>query len=214
MTYSFNEIEAMSKRAARGAGFDWGLAEEAGKATRWLSEQGFAGPETLAALLTQNDGRPYASLSPIDVNDVWNASTGTLCPLIAGTALCDLAARLDAGITLGQTSYPIFLVPFVATAAKISGTALSLGWDNTEICVSSDGSLSVSDSGDLAASVTKAVLCKGTDPSKCTYSYKNRKQDVDAKAWATLGAFAHRTYAPATEESRLAGAGAGLSDND
>jgi len=29
-----------------------------------------------------------------------------------------------------------------------------------------------------------------------------------------LSAFAARTYAPATEESRLAGAGAGLSDND
>ena len=29
-----------------------------------------------------------------------------------------------------------------------------------------------------------------------------------------LNTFAHRTYAPATEESRLLGAGAGLSDND
>ena len=30
----------------------------------------------------------------------------------------------------------------------------------------------------------------------------------------TLGRLAHRTYAPATPESRLAGAGAGLTDND
>ena len=34
------------------------------------------------------------------------------------------------------------------------------------------------------------------------------------EAWATLNRLAHRTYAPATEESRLKGAGAGLSDND
>jgi len=31
---------------------------------------------------------------------------------------------------------------------------------------------------------------------------------------AVLTRFAHNTYAPATEASRLAGAGAGLSDND
>ncbi|MFV1875593.1 hypothetical protein [Nioella sp.] len=35
-----------------------------------------------------------------------------------------------------------------------------------------------------------------------------------ANTVAALNAFAHRTYAPATEESRLAGAGAGLTDND
>ena len=36
----------------------------------------------------------------------------------------------------------------------------------------------------------------------------------DPSAWAALTDLAHRTYAPATEESRRLGAGAGLSDND
>jgi hypothetical protein len=35
MMRSLNEIEAMAKRAVRGAGLAWGLAEEAGKALRW-----------------------------------------------------------------------------------------------------------------------------------------------------------------------------------
>jgi len=34
------------------------------------------------------------------------------------------------------------------------------------------------------------------------------------KTWQVLNQYAARTYAPATEESRLKGAGAGLSDND
>ena len=34
------------------------------------------------------------------------------------------------------------------------------------------------------------------------------------EAMATLTQFAHKTYAPSTEQSRLAGAGAGLNDND
>ena len=37
MNVSMNEVESMAKTAARGAGYSWGLAEEAGKATRWLS---------------------------------------------------------------------------------------------------------------------------------------------------------------------------------
>ena len=43
---------------------------------------------------------------------------------------------------------------------------------------------------------------------------QTQRADVDANTLATLNAFAHRTYAPATEASRLKGAGAGLSDND
>jgi hypothetical protein len=38
--------------------------------------------------------------------------------------------------------------------------------------------------------------------------------DIDDEIWEALGAFAHRTYVPATEASRLKGAGAGLTDND
>ena len=41
-----------------------------------------------------------------------------------------------------------------------------------------------------------------------------RLDDDFACCVAMLGRFAHRTYAPATQESRLAGAGAGLTDND
>ena len=36
----------------------------------------------------------------------------------------------------------------------------------------------------------------------------------DPQDWAQLEALARLTYAPATDESRLNGAGAGLSDND
>jgi hypothetical protein len=42
----------------------------------------------------------------------------------------------------------------------------------------------------------------------------NRVESTASECIATLTRFAHNTYAPATEASRLAGAGAGLSDND
>ena len=37
---------------------------------------------------------------------------------------------------------------------------------------------------------------------------------VDPAVWSRLGALAHKSYVPASEASRLAGAGAGLTDND
>ena len=48
MHASLNEIESLCKKAARGAGLSWGLAEEAGKAARWLSAHGLDGPGVLA----------------------------------------------------------------------------------------------------------------------------------------------------------------------
>jgi len=38
--------------------------------------------------------------------------------------------------------------------------------------------------------------------------------DVADGDWSEIGALAARTYVPASEQSRLAGAGAGLTDND
>ena len=40
MNLSLNEVEATAKKATRGAGYPWGLAEEAGKAVRWLCGAG------------------------------------------------------------------------------------------------------------------------------------------------------------------------------
>ena len=39
-------------------------------------------------------------------------------------------------------------------------------------------------------------------------------RDVPAETWSVLDALAVRTYVPASDQSRAAGAGAGLSDND
>jgi len=87
VSWSLNEIESLAKKATRGAGRSWGLAEEAGKATRWLCAAGLPGAEALAALLERTDGTAHADLSPALSGDRWQARGGTLCPLIAGAAL-------------------------------------------------------------------------------------------------------------------------------
>ena len=54
--HTLAEIEAYLRKAARAAGLDWGLAEEAGKAARWLAAFDLPGAEITLAHLQQLDG--------------------------------------------------------------------------------------------------------------------------------------------------------------
>jgi hypothetical protein len=223
MTFSLNEIEAMGKRAARGAGLPWGLAEEAGKAARWLTARGYPGASLLADILTRNDRQDYAKLAPADVDGVWQATSGRLCPLISGAALCDRAAEIAEGrvIEFGPTAQPLLLAPFVAGAVKLTGLAMALGWDGVVMILTPDGEVIEGDRISLTARSADSVDCRrvndGNDLAATAVpapSSSEAGRDVDATTWSRLTNFAQRTFAPATEASRLSGAGAGLSDNN
>ncbi len=86
MTFSLNEVEVTSKKATRGAGYSWGLAEEAGKATRWLCAHELNGCGALVALLTKTDGMAIMQVTPDTHQTIWQAKGGFLCAVIT-TAL-------------------------------------------------------------------------------------------------------------------------------
>lgn len=218
--WSLNEVEAMGKRAARGAGLSWGLAEEAGKAARWLNAHGFPGVEQLADILTRNDNQNYAELAPVDTDGIWQAPAGRLCPLITGAALSDRATEIADGrvIELGRTSQPLLLVPYAAGVARLTGMIIAIGWDDVIMTLMPDREIIVGDRDMLTARSTDSVHCQcAGDVDEPVASVDGPIASVDelaAPAWSRLAAFAQRTFAPATEASRLSGAGAGLSDND
>jgi hypothetical protein len=216
MTFSLNEIEAMGKRAARGAGLPWGLAEEAGKAARWLTARGLPGPEELAEILTRNDGKSYEELAPVSVDGVWRAPAGRLCPLVSGAALCDRAAEIAAGreIQFGPTAQPLLLAPFAAGAAKLTGDAVELSWAGVVMIFTAEDVSIEGERAALAARSADSVSCRHAETTVTPSLAGAPGRAVDAETWSRLNAFAHRTFAPATEASRLAGAGAGLTDND
>jgi len=217
---SFNEIETMGKRAARGAGMTFGLADEAGKAARWLAVHGLPGPEKLADLLDQQDGVEHAQLAPTATDGTWEAPGGRLCPLVAGAALCDRAAELAGGreITLGAVSHPMLLAWDVSTASSLIGQNLELVWDDVVMTFGLSGVRIDGSDETLATSATQAVRCRrisdtGRGVADPAFRSNEGGWKVDEARWVRLGEFAHRTYAPATEESRLTGAGAGLIDD-
>ncbi|MEM7122456.1 MAG: DUF3726 domain-containing protein [Pseudomonadota bacterium] len=216
LTFSFNEIESMGKRAARGAGLSWGLAEEAGKAARWLTEHGEPGADLLAKRLGDIDRLAYADLAPVDQDGVWRAPRGQLCPLIAGPMLSDQAAAITAGdeLVLGAIADPVFLAPYAAAIAKQTGKAIVLRWEGAVLTVTADGLAFEGRRDQRDVAVAETVTCALAATTPMVSPACIQRQPVDAEAWRRLDAFAQRTFAPATEESRLAGAGAGLDDND
>jgi len=209
--YSLNEIESLCRKAARGAGMHWGLAEEAGKAARWLAVHGLPGPAVLADLLERHCEVAYGDLAPMALDGVWRARGENLCPLIAGATLTDRAETYRAGgvITLGPTCHPLLLAPQAGSVALGTGLAVTLEWDDVRFTVDASQGLALAGAGTalLAAMVAQVRIVVGVDVAGCRAPHA-RPQPVDAEVRRRLEALAHRTYAPASEASRLSGAGA------
>ncbi|WP_164659075.1 DUF3726 domain-containing protein [Tropicibacter sp. Alg240-R139] len=206
MSYSLNEVEATAKRATRGAGYAWGLAEDAAKATRWLCAHDIDGVGQLARLLSSESETRLALAA---INGVW-AAKGVLCPFRTGCLLSDCAHLLnEQPIEMVQVAAPVVLVPFAALAARRLEVVVTVECDG-DVAVTDGQILSMpSQWSEIAETVT--IQISGTLPASSPRQTRARPNAVD---WDTLNRFAHKTYAPATEESRLLGAGAGLSDND
>lgn len=217
MTHSLNEIEATAKRATRGAGLPWGLAEDAAKATRWLCSYGFDGVGKLADLLEQNDGLHVEDFAPVALaDDVWRAPDGDLSPLISGAALGDCAVMLGekGSITLEGVGHPLLLVPFLQVVCSRQDCAVSATWDGVKVVVGA-GAISTQGAPEGLNTPRTDRLTVSLDAQIDTPQVGEIRAVVADADLQRLNTLAHRTFAPATEESRRLGAGGDiLSDND
>jgi hypothetical protein len=190
MLCSLNEIEVQVRKAVRGAGYGWGLAEEAGKAARWLSCHEYAAVPAFLGLCARFDRSAYGAIAPTSPDAIWTAPGGMLCPLIAGVTLRDFAPdRMESG----PMAYPVIFAAFAAPAGYAVETA-DLSEPAVERLTCRRKSQAGQDGADIAA-----------PPGV----------DVDEDIWRRIDVFARRTYVPASDVSRRTGAGAGTAvDND
>lgn len=209
MTYSLNETQALCRKAARGAGYTWGLADEAGAAARWLETRGLAGLDALACLLEATAGQDLTCMTP-RIDGPWQADL-PLCPIIAGAALADHAHLLRAApVRLASTRCPLLLLPFVDRLARHG--AVQVTWAGAHAWLGPHGTHT---DGPLGASnVAEVRITPGQAPGPAQQQVRLTRCCMSTDLYFRLNTFAERTYAPATEASRLAGAGAGLTDND
>ena len=209
------EAEAYLRKAARAVGLDWGLAEEAGKAARWLAAFGLPGPEIVLTQLERLVDTDYREYMPDCGREPWQASGGLLCPVVTGAALADRSAQLVVGrdFELGRTAYPLVLVAILGQAARHHGVAFATRWAEVQVNCFGDGLQILGACDDLLLAEADAVFCSRDDSAIADMRPSTLAYEIDEPIFKRIDALAFQTYVPASEASR-AGAGAGLTDND
>ncbi len=216
MNLSLNEIEGLCKKAARGAGMSWGLAEEAAKAARWLSAHGMEGPALLAAQLRENDCVDYGQLAPQINASRWSGGERPMCPLITGATLSDHAHLFagDAEITLDAVAHPVLLAPFASRLASSRAETVSLSWSGCRLDFDAAGDMFRDPECDPTADAEATVICAIKPARHEGIAVEGPSPTVQESVLDYLTTLATRTYVPASEASRAQGAGSSLSDND
>lgn len=215
--YSLNEIDAELRKAARGVGLSWGLAEDVGRMARALAQ--FV-PQHLGqladALEAIQNGRDSTGIIS-DHLGIRSPDDHLLSPLVVGPAIADRIHDI-AGDTLVVTSpvaMPRLLVPALTSAAARLEHSLLLRTDEYEVTLGDDLAkvFAALGSRDSALNTRISVLQSSRKPDLASARKVGAVAIADA-LWRRFDVLAALTYVPASEHSRLAGAGAGLSDND
>lgn len=208
MSWSLYETKALAIKAARGGGMPWGLAEEAGFAVHWLQARGLPGAEALVRLLDWS-GDPGNEFSAPVFDDGKPRRMGPVNPLALGSALMDTGSCSRGA--LGTVCQPLLLAPFIAECR--SGSTWQLSWPGAVLFLT--GGICATETAHEQLLVASAdCVTEAAEISEQEPTLQTRVGIEHAGAITRLGDYAARTYAPATEASRLAGAGAGLTDND
>ncbi|MFI5013866.1 MAG: DUF3726 domain-containing protein [Hyphomicrobiales bacterium] len=210
MIVSLNEIETTILKAARGAGMEWGLAEEAAQAARWLARLALPWAAPFAALLATGAWRVRPSIDGARLRpqsaDAW------LCPIRAGAYLSDLGETLP--VIVERVLFPVLLLPFAARRAS----ALELAWDGVTVRLEGETAAVANADAQALDSVRADEVTltapTGHRPMEVLPPARQGGAEVDAASWAKLRGFEALTYVPASVKSRLSGAGAALDDND
>jgi hypothetical protein len=215
MIVSRNEIESLALKAARGAGMSWGLAEEASVAAGWLAEHALPWAETLVGVFAEaHTTSPPQVVGP----RIAPSHPGTrLCPIRTGALLSDLGPPASA-MDVRDLLAPLWLLPFLASWAAPDRT-VRLGWGEARLLVA-QADVAGTDAAParaLAAAFAERVTIELQPTDRLGQSPPRRARSgyvAPDDAWRALHELEQRSYVPASAHSRIAGAGAGLLDND
>ena len=215
---SGNEIDASVKKAARGVGLKWGMAEEAGKSARWLAEHDILDMHALVSVLAKHDAETdWALQSAVSCLDTVGTAR-VICPLVLGSWITDLGS--DVNTLISSRSFrvmaPSLLVPFLSRLSRIHGLYLALEWPKCRVfCV--DGSVAVEGvkqalltSEPVGIAILSAKATAGSWPTEP----KSGVTLTGEHDWIKICELGHRTYVPTSAVSRQLGAGAGTGTND
>jgi len=208
MIVSLNEVETTILKAARGAGMEWGLAEEAAQAAIWLVRCGLPWEAPALGVLEAAAWQDLPVLEGPHLRP--RLAGGRLCPILCGAYLSDLGGGLA---LMEQVAFPILLLPFATRCA----CALELAWGDVSIGLIA-GRASIRPKGARGLDAPQAALVtlrpvESELPEPFIGPARPRGVTVDARGWAKLQALEARTYVAASSRSRRSGAGPGSVDD-
>ncbi|MEM9603697.1 MAG: DUF3726 domain-containing protein [Pseudomonadota bacterium] len=188
MIVSLGEVEAMVRKAARGAGWPWGHAEELGASARALCAAGFPGAALAAALLDAH------------------GDDGT-CPIRQSAHWCDTRQLPDASVTV---RCPLLSVPLLATVFCSDNRVLQARWDGAMITADATGHTCADDPHRAATTGARGIKFTAVHHTPASQAVARAVGvEVQDANWHALDRHAQHSYVPASEQSRM---GAGPTD--
>ena len=201
---SLSEIDTVSKRSSRAAGYSWGISEEIGKNIRLLEMFSLPGIKNLNDFYKKKKDLKLEELTLIKEKN--ETSKSKFCPIIAGVSFLDQIGNLKDinEIKFTNIAYPILFLPFVSRASEVIGKRIHLKLDDKEFIMNFNNSISYnffkSEIIELSEVISINIL-----ENKDTFS------EIE---WKELYKLSENTFVEENESLKQSGAGAGLTDND
>ena len=201
---TLSEIDTTSKRAAKGAGFSWGIAEEVGKNMRLLELFGLPGIKNLNQFLKDYKEKQFQKVTLI--SDTNNTNKYPFCPIILGTTFIDQVNLLDkkTNIQISNVAFPILFLPFVSRASEIIGKRIFLKIDEKDFLLNLNQSIY---SNYLKNEILE--ICNTVN-----ISFIENNNSFNENEWKELYKLSEDTFVEETDSLKIGAAGAGLTDND
>ena len=202
---SSSEIITVSKRAAKAAGYSWGVAEEVGKNIDMLELIGIAGIENLKSYL--RDIQKKTPIGPNAIKSQNKIDNECLCPILTGVCLIDDFKKVELlkEINFFNVSYPLLMIPFISRLSFLIGKRVSINIDEYVFRFNLDKYM-FSDSDVNSLVIEKAKNIK--------VSTSENDDSFTQEVWDELYALSTDTFVEENEKLKSTAAGAGLEDND
>ena len=201
---SLSEIEILSKRASKAAGFPWGVAEEVGKNTRMMEMFGIEGIKNLNHYFRIRNKKNFEKINLITNEN--KTTKHDFCPIIAGLNFLDQVRSLEVlnEIKFTKIGYPLLFLPFVSRASEVIGKKLKLNIDNRIFLLNYNNSIYSNSLNDGIVEIGNNVLIK----------FQENEDLFKESEWKELYKLSEKTFVEENESLKNSGAGAGLTDND
>jgi len=201
---SLSEIETVSKRSSRAAGYSWGVAEEVAKNIRLLEIFSLPGIKNLNSFFKKKKELRLENISLINQDN--EANKNEYCPIIAGVNCLDQIRTLENlnEITFKKVSYPLLFLPFISRASQVIGKRIFLKIDEKEFLLNFNNNIYSNHAKNEIIESAENIYLKILE----------NRDSFEEKEWNELYKLSEETFVEENESLKQSGAGAGLTDND